>query len=178
MSCCGKRAHLLLTGTVPPNGTLSAFWWSFASVHTHGPHVSFQAFVPYDFSVARSWIRRVWQLYELLRGVYFWWIFYIWEYVKVHFCALCMRIITHSLAVTLETLVGFWPHQPASSILFCCSLNWYLSLYFLHLSLLDLSVYFLVCQLVFSLLLCYSINLLSSPPVSSECVLPISVFYF
>ena len=31
--------------------------------------------------------------------------------------------ITHSLAVALETLVGFWPHQPASSILFCCSLN-------------------------------------------------------
>ena len=31
--------------------------------------------------------------------------------------------LTHSLAVALETLVGFWPHQPASSILFCCSLN-------------------------------------------------------
>ena len=31
--------------------------------------------------------------------------------------------LTHSLAVALETLVGFWPHQPTSSILFCCSLN-------------------------------------------------------
>ena len=31
--------------------------------------------------------------------------------------------LTHSLSVALETLVGFWPHQPASSILFCCSLN-------------------------------------------------------
>ena len=31
--------------------------------------------------------------------------------------------LTHSLAVALETLVGFWPHQPASSILFCCLLN-------------------------------------------------------
>ena len=31
--------------------------------------------------------------------------------------------LTHSLTVALETLVGFRPHQPASSILFCCSLN-------------------------------------------------------
>ena len=41
------------------------------------------------------------------------------------------NILTHSLTVALETLVGFWPHQPASSILFCCSLNWYLSLSFI-----------------------------------------------
>ena len=33
------------------------------------------------------------------------------------------KMYCHSLAVALETLVGFWPHQPASSILFCCSLN-------------------------------------------------------
>ena len=54
--------------------------------------------------------------------------------------------LTHSLSLTvaLETLVDFWPHQPASSILFCCSLNWYLPSSFLHLSLLDLSIYFLV----------------------------------
>ena len=31
--------------------------------------------------------------------------------------------LIHSLTVALETLAGFWPHQPASSILFCCSLN-------------------------------------------------------
>ena len=92
-------------------------------------------------------------------------------------CLLKQLKLTHSLSVALETLVGFWPHQPASSILFCCSLSWYLSLSFLHPSLLDLFIYFLVCQLVFSLLLCYSINLLLSHPFSSKCVPPISVFY-
>ena len=54
----------------------------------------------------------------------------VWVSTSRHPSAFCtcpeqivISLITHSLAVALETLVGFWPHQPASSIVFCCSLN-------------------------------------------------------